>query len=86
MSTEESRWPSIKRRWSSVRRSSRCLRCSSTSTTFQKSCASWQNFAKMVTEAPPGALDPNASNYIVHSGSAAARGETTGAQNETMSS
>ena len=32
-----------------------------------------QNFAKMVTEAPPGALDPNASNYIFHSDSAAAR-------------
>jgi uncharacterized membrane protein len=45
-----------------------------------------QNFAKMVTEAPPGALDPNASNYIFHSDSAAARGETTDAQNETMSS
>jgi uncharacterized membrane protein len=35
---------------------------------------------------PPGALDPNASNYIFHSGSAAARSETTDVQNETMSS
>jgi hypothetical protein len=39
---------------------------------------------------PPGgpldALDPNASNYIFYSGIAAARGETTGAQNESMSS
>ncbi len=45
-----------------------------------------RHFAKMVTEAPPGALDPNAANYIFHSGSAAARGETTDAQHETMSS
>ncbi len=43
------------------------------------------HFAKMVDEAPPGALDPTASNYLFHSDSAAARGETTSAQNETMS-
>jgi hypothetical protein len=43
-----------------------------------------------ITYNPPGcpldALDPNASNYIFHSGSAAARGETTGARNESMRS
>jgi hypothetical protein len=86
VSTEDSRWPSIKRRWSSVRRSSRCLRCSPTLTTFRNSWASWQNFAKMVSQAPPGALDLNASNYIFHSGSAAACSETTDAQNETVCS
>ena len=42
------------------------------------------NFAQMVREAPPGALDPNSSSYLFHSGSAAARGKTTEEQNETM--
>jgi len=42
------------------------------------------NFARMVDEAPPGALDPTSSNYLFHSGSAAAKGTTTGRQNETM--
>jgi uncharacterized membrane protein len=30
-----------------------------------------ENFARMVNEAPPGALNPDASNYIFHPGSAA---------------
>jgi len=42
------------------------------------------HFAKMVDEAPQGALDPESSNYLFHSDSAAARGETTQAQNQTM--
>jgi len=40
------------------------------------------NFARMVNEAPPGALDPTSSNYLFHSGSAAARGKTTDRQDE----
>jgi uncharacterized membrane protein len=43
------------------------------------------NFGRMVDQAPPGALDPNASNYLFHSGSAAAKGTTTERQNATMS-
>jgi uncharacterized membrane protein len=43
-----------------------------------------QHFAKMVEQAPPGALDPTSSAYLFHSDSAAARGETTQAQNESM--
>ena len=42
------------------------------------------NFATMVDQAPPGALDPTSSNYLFHSGSAAAKGTTTGRQDETM--
>lgn len=42
------------------------------------------NFAKMVDQAPAGALDPNSSNYLFHSGSAAAQGNTTSRQNESM--
>lgn len=42
------------------------------------------NFARMVDKAPPGALDPNSSNYLFHSGSTAAKGTTTARQNETM--
>ena len=42
------------------------------------------NFARMVDAAPPGALDPTASNYLFHSGSAAAKGMTTSRQDETM--
>ena len=42
------------------------------------------NFAKMVREAPPGALDPESSNYLFHSGSAAATGTTTDRQDATM--
>lgn len=41
-------------------------------------------FARMVEQAPAGALDPNASNYIFHSDSAAARGKTTPRQDSTM--
>ena len=32
-----------------------------------------EEFANMVREAPPGALDPTSSSYLFHSGSAAAR-------------
>lgn len=42
------------------------------------------HFAKMVDQAPAGALDPNASNYLFHEDSAAAKGTTTNRQNETM--
>jgi uncharacterized membrane protein len=42
------------------------------------------NFARMVDQAPQGALDPTASNYLLNSGSAAAKGTTTGRQDETM--
>jgi hypothetical protein len=37
-----------------------------------------------VSQAPPGALDPTSSNYLFHSGSAAAKGNTTSRQNATM--
>jgi len=42
------------------------------------------HFAKMVDQAPAGALDPNASNYLFHADSAAAKGTTTQRQNEAM--
>lgn len=42
------------------------------------------NFARMVNQAPPGALDPESSSYLFHSGSAAAKGTTTSRQGETM--
>ncbi|GAC1393762.1 MAG: hypothetical protein NVSMB38_23250 [Ktedonobacteraceae bacterium] len=42
------------------------------------------HFARMVDEAPAGALDPNSSNYLFHGASAAAKGTTTSRQNETM--
>jgi hypothetical protein len=42
------------------------------------------NFAQMVEEAPPGALDPTSSNYLFHGDSAAGKGETTAAQDATM--
>lgn len=41
-------------------------------------------FARMVEEAPPGALDPESSNYLFNADRAAARGHTTDAQNRTM--
>ncbi len=43
-----------------------------------------EHFSRMVDEAPAGALDPNSSNYLFHGDSAAAKGTTTGRQNETM--
>jgi uncharacterized membrane protein len=42
------------------------------------------NFARMVDQAPAGVLDPTSSNYLFHADSAAAKGTTTGRQNETM--
>ncbi len=42
------------------------------------------NFARMVDQAPQGALDPTSSNYLFHAGSAAAKGTTTRRQNDTM--
>jgi uncharacterized membrane protein len=42
------------------------------------------NFARMVEEAPPGALDPTSSSYLFHRGSAAAEDITTSRQNATM--
>lgn len=42
------------------------------------------NFARMVDQAPPGALDPESSNYLFHSGGAVAKGTTTSRQNATM--
>lgn len=43
-----------------------------------------QHFATMVDQAPPGALDPTSSAYLFHDQSAAAKGTTTRAQNESM--
>jgi ribosome-associated toxin RatA of RatAB toxin-antitoxin module len=43
-----------------------------------------QHFATMVEQAPPGALDPTSSTYLFHSESAAAKGQTTKAQDESM--
>lgn len=43
-----------------------------------------QHFATMVDQAPPGALDPASSAYLFHGDSAAARGATTRAQDESM--
>jgi ribosome-associated toxin RatA of RatAB toxin-antitoxin module len=43
-----------------------------------------EHFAAMVEQAPPGALDPTSSAYLFHSGSAAAKGTTTQAQDESM--
>jgi len=42
------------------------------------------NFARMVQQAPQGALDPASSNYLFHEGSAAAKGTTTQRQDATM--
>ncbi|GHO80744.1 hypothetical protein KSD_85150 [Ktedonobacter sp. SOSP1-85] len=42
------------------------------------------HFARMVQDAPAGALDPNSSNYLFHGDSAAAKGSTTQRQNRTM--
>ena len=42
------------------------------------------HFAQLVEQAPAGALDPNSSNYLFHADSAAAKGQTTSRQNETM--
>lgn len=41
-------------------------------------------FAQMVAQAPSGALDPESSNYLFHDDSAAAKAQTTEAQNATM--
>ncbi|MDQ6781500.1 MAG: SRPBCC family protein [Candidatus Eremiobacteraeota bacterium] len=41
-------------------------------------------FARMVAEAPRGALDPESSSYLFNKDSAAARGKTTKAQDATM--
>ncbi|GAC1575654.1 MAG: hypothetical protein NVS3B7_08200 [Candidatus Elarobacter sp.] len=43
-----------------------------------------QHFARMVEEAPPGALDPTSSSYLFHPESAASRAQTTLAQDESM--
>ncbi len=42
------------------------------------------NFARMVAQTPPGALDPMSSNYLFHGDSAAGKGKTTERQNATM--
>lgn len=42
------------------------------------------NFAEMVAQAPRGALDPNSSSYLFHEDSAAAKNQTTTAQDATM--
>lgn len=42
------------------------------------------NFAHMVDQAPPGALDPQSSSYLFHSDSAAGKGITTSRQDATM--
>jgi hypothetical protein len=38
----------------------------------------------MVEQAPPGALDPTSSSYLFHAESAASKGQTTLAQDESM--
>ncbi len=43
-----------------------------------------QHFAAMVEQAPPGALDPTSSSYLFHEDSAASKGRTTLAQQESM--
>jgi uncharacterized membrane protein len=43
-----------------------------------------EHFATMVRDAPPGALDPTSSSYLFHAESAAAKGQTTQAQDESM--
>ncbi|HEY3268990.1 MAG TPA: SRPBCC family protein [Armatimonadota bacterium] len=45
-----------------------------------------ENFARMVEDAGPGALDPASSAYLFHPNSAAGKGETTEAQDESMGS
>jgi uncharacterized membrane protein len=42
------------------------------------------NFARMVDQAPPGALDPQSSSYLFHKDSAVAKGTATDRQKETM--
>jgi uncharacterized membrane protein len=42
------------------------------------------HFAHIVEQAPPGALDPESSNYLFHADSAAVKGITTSRQNQTM--
>jgi uncharacterized membrane protein len=42
------------------------------------------NFARMVAQTPPGALDPMSSNYLFHGDSAAGKGKTTERQDATM--
>ena len=42
------------------------------------------HFARMVEQAPPGALDPMSSHYLFHSDSAVAQGTTTERQNASM--
>ena len=42
------------------------------------------NFARMVDQAPPGALDPQSSNYLFHGDSAATKCTTTSRQDATM--
>lgn len=42
------------------------------------------NFARMVEEAPPGALDPMSSHYLFHNESAAKKGEITARQKAAM--
>jgi len=41
------------------------------------------HFAEMVRQAPPGALDPESSEYLFHADSAAGKGTTTPAQDAT---
>jgi Polyketide cyclase / dehydrase and lipid transport len=44
-----------------------------------------QRFARMVEEAPPGALDPMSSHFLFHEKSAVATGTATAGQNRSMS-
>jgi len=43
-----------------------------------------EHFATMVEQAPPDALDPTSSTYLFHPESAASKGRTTLAQDESM--
>lgn len=42
------------------------------------------NFAQLVAQTPAGALDPESSNYLFHSESAASQGKTTANQDATI--
>ena len=56
-----------------------------TGSRFEKALQSdLDHFARLVEQAPAGALDPASSSYLFHSDSAAAQGSTTERQNETM--
>ena len=50
----------------------------------QKLQSDLDKFAELVAQAPVGALDPESSSYLFHADSAAAKGNTTAAQDATI--